>query len=332
MGILLAFLSGLIAVVSRRLDKILVYTTTSQLGIVLVALGSKLREGAILLVTSNIILLGLLFLSAGTVKLAMKEENNIFKMGRLVKSLPMAALMTFMAGLGLAGFPFLAGYWPRQYLLSRIWSIFGAWGAIIISLLVITFWLAGLAVFRFLFVVFWSKHQPGGGVHESGSGIRTSRLVLLFGTLAGGIVAYSKYFQTINISELVNPAALLLWGILVLSSLAASVFLYSGRFRSPSVPEGATGFIYRLLRSELYRDQILPLVPLSRFKLLPGFLFGIVEKNLAGLPGRCVFFFIELSEILLKKTCGSSELYLRHAAFIFILLLTLFFLYLLVGV
>ena len=112
-----ALLAATMALVKQELKQVLAYSTISQYGYMMLALGGGGYVGAVFHLTTHAIFKALLFLGAGAVIVAMHHEENMWEMGGLRSKMPVT-YYTFLAGsLALAGiFPF-AGFWSKDEVL-----------------------------------------------------------------------------------------------------------------------------------------------------------------------------------------------------------------------
>jgi NADH-quinone oxidoreductase subunit L len=116
-GAITALFAALIAVAQTDIKRILAYSTVSQLGFMMVGLGTGgVAVGMFHLIT-HAFFKALLFLGAGSVIHGCHEEQDIRRMGGLGRLMPVTFL-TYAAGmLALAGVPFFAGFWSKDEIL-----------------------------------------------------------------------------------------------------------------------------------------------------------------------------------------------------------------------
>lgn len=123
-GLITALLAAVIGVVQNDIKRVLAYSTISQLGYMMTALGlgvAGFTAGMFHLIT-HAFFKALLFLGSGSVIHGCHEEQDIRKMGGLARRMPVT-FATFWAGtLALAGFPLFAGFFSKDEILSAAWG------------------------------------------------------------------------------------------------------------------------------------------------------------------------------------------------------------------
>ena len=114
-----ALLSAVIAIQQNDIKRILAYSTLSQLGYMVMAVGLRGPASAMYHLTTHAFFKALLFLGAGSVILAMHHEQDIWKMGGLRKKMPVT-FWTFVAGtLALSGLPPFSGFYSKDSILAQ---------------------------------------------------------------------------------------------------------------------------------------------------------------------------------------------------------------------
>jgi NADH-quinone oxidoreductase subunit L len=115
-GGLTAFLSACLALVENDLKRILAYSTLSQLGYMVMALGLGGVVAGMYHLTTHAFFKALLFLAAGSV-IHGTHEQDIWKLGGLWKSMRWTSLAFLIGGLALCGFPGLSGFFSKDEIL-----------------------------------------------------------------------------------------------------------------------------------------------------------------------------------------------------------------------
>ncbi|MBX7076459.1 MAG: hypothetical protein K1X33_03955 [Methanobacteriaceae archaeon] len=124
MGALTAFMAATIGVVQNDLKKVIAYSTCSQLGYMILACGLSNYSVSLFHLMNHAFFKALLFLSAGSVIHAMADEQDMRKMGGLVKVIPVTYVMIVIGSLALMGFPFLTGFYSKDILLELTYGTY----------------------------------------------------------------------------------------------------------------------------------------------------------------------------------------------------------------
>jgi len=113
-----AFFAAMIGVFQNDLKKIIAYSTCSQLGYMIFCCGLSSYTVSIFHLANHAFFKALLFLCAGSVIHAMSDEQDIRKMGSLINFLPLTYSTMLIGSLALAGFPFLTGFYSKDFILE----------------------------------------------------------------------------------------------------------------------------------------------------------------------------------------------------------------------
>ena len=114
-----ALLAALIAVQQNDIKRILAYSTLSQLGYMVMAVGLSGPTPAMFHLTTHAFFKALLFLGAGSVIIGLHHEQDIWKMGGLRKKMPVT-FWTFLIGtLALCGVPPFSGFYSKDSILAQ---------------------------------------------------------------------------------------------------------------------------------------------------------------------------------------------------------------------
>lgn len=190
-GVLTALFAASMAMVATDIKRVLAYSTVSQLGFMVFALGVGAYAAAIFHLVTHAFFKALLFLGAGSVIHALGGEQDMRRMGGLRRALPTTHWTMATATLAIAGIFPLAGFWSKDEILASAMKA-GGWG--------ILGWLAASAaafmtafyMFRLLYLTFYgdSKLEPevASHVHEAPGAMRTPLLLLALLSALGGVV------------------------------------------------------------------------------------------------------------------------------------------------
>jgi len=115
-----AILAATIALVQKDIKKVLAYSTLSQLGYMVMALGAGAYGIAMFHLTTHAFFKGLLFLCAGSVIHGCHHEQDMFRMGGLRTRMPLTFLAYTIGMLALTGIPPFAGFWSKDLILDAL--------------------------------------------------------------------------------------------------------------------------------------------------------------------------------------------------------------------
>src|SRR5437660_8733094 len=154
-GTITAVLAALIATQQNDIKRILAYSTLSQLGYMVMAVGLASNEAAMFHLFTHAFFKALLFLAAGSVIVVLHHEQDIWKMGGLSRNLPITFL-TFGAGaLALIGCPPFSGFFSKDAILALAYER----NMPIFVLGLFTAFLTAFYVVRLLVIVFFGKSR-----------------------------------------------------------------------------------------------------------------------------------------------------------------------------
>lgn len=139
----------------------------------------------------------LLFLSSGVIIHALLDEQDMRKMGGLVKLLPFTYLMILIGSLALMGFPFLTGFYSKDILLELGSVNFIITGFFCYVLNVITAGCTAFYSFRLFYLTFYTKTNSNkfimNNLHEASFFMLIALLTLCLGSIFFGYIAKDIY-------------------------------------------------------------------------------------------------------------------------------------------
>jgi NADH-quinone oxidoreductase subunit L len=118
-GMITLFLGATIALVQTDIKRVLAYSTVSQLGYMMLALGVGGWGAGLLHLTTHAFFKALLFLGSGSVIYGCHHEQDLRKMGGLFKKMPITALTMLIGVLAIIGTPFFSGWYSKDLILSN---------------------------------------------------------------------------------------------------------------------------------------------------------------------------------------------------------------------
>ncbi len=117
-GGITAFFASTIGAFQNDLKKVIAYSTCSQLGYMVLACGLSCYNIAMFHLVTHAFFKALLFLGAGSIIHAVSDEQDMRKMGGLLRILPFTYICMLIGSLALAGFPFLSGFYSKELILE----------------------------------------------------------------------------------------------------------------------------------------------------------------------------------------------------------------------
>ena len=157
-GAFTALLAATQALVQRDIKRVLAYSTVSQLGYMMAALGAGVPVAGFFHLLTHGFFKALLFLGAGAVIHAV-ATNDLFEMGRLGRGMPQTALLFVVGALALAGIPPLSGFFSKEAILAGVWE---AELVVPFAMLALTVFLTAFYMFRAIILAFFGPRPRGG--------------------------------------------------------------------------------------------------------------------------------------------------------------------------
>jgi NADH-quinone oxidoreductase subunit L len=203
-----ALLAALIALQQNDIKRILAYSTLSQLGYMVMAVGLSGPTQAMFHLTTHAFFKALLFLGAGSVIIALHHEQDIWKMGGLRKKMPVT-FWTFLFGtLALCGVPPFSGFYSKDNIIARALEqkhipLF----ALAVGVAVLT----AFYMFRLFYVAFLGEARTAeaGHAHESPPIMIWPLRILGVFSLIGGVIGASELFDGFFSGVKVEPTTLI---------------------------------------------------------------------------------------------------------------------------
>ncbi len=187
-GVCTALLAATIGLVQNDIEKVLAYSTVSQLGYMFLALGVGAFAAGIFHVMTHAFFKALLFLGSGSVIHAMHEEQDIQKMGGLKKYMPVTYWTFFIAMFAIAGIFPLSGFFSKDEILWKTFSSgnFILWGMGLVGAALTAFYMTRLTTLTFEGSERFDHHHLHP--HESPKTMTIPLIILCVLSVIGGFV------------------------------------------------------------------------------------------------------------------------------------------------
>jgi proton-translocating NADH-quinone oxidoreductase chain L len=192
-GAMTSFFAATTGVVQNDLKRVIAYSTCSQLGYMVFACGLSQYAVGVFHLMNHAFFKALLFLSAGSVIHALADEQDMRKMGGVVKLLPFTYAMMFIGSLALIGFPFLTGFYSKDVILEVAYAKYTIGGNFAYWLGVLSALFTSYYSFRLLFLTFLGPVNSFKAnlkdVHEAPQLMAWPLIILAFGSIFVGYMA-----------------------------------------------------------------------------------------------------------------------------------------------
>jgi NADH-quinone oxidoreductase subunit L len=244
-GTITAVMAALIATQQDDIKRILAYSTLSQLGYMVMAVGLASNEAAMFHLFTHAFFKALLFLAAGSIIVMLHHEQNIWKMGGLRQRLPITFAAFGAGALALIGCPPFSGFFSKDAILAVAYEH----NLSIFAVALFTAFLTAFYVIRMLVIVFFGNPRSDSAREGRESPpVMTMPLVLLaiLATL-GGFAFFARKFLALPTEKEAAALVPLLAIVALILGVGLAIVLYRGRATEPVRVE--------LLRRKFYFDE-----------------------------------------------------------------------------
>jgi len=205
-GLITAFLAASMALVSYDIKRVLAFSTVSQLGFMMCALGVGGFTAGLFHLTTHAFFKALLFLGAGSV-IHSVHTNDMRQMGGLSKKMPLTFVTMLIAILAISGVPGLSGYYSKDMILANVWNHDHR----MFWILLFTALMTAFYMFRLFFLTFWGDdrdHEKFHHAHESPALITGPLVVLaVFSAFAGAGLNHNGLVYKLIAKPTISAAA-----------------------------------------------------------------------------------------------------------------------------
>jgi len=257
-GGITALLAALMAIQQNDIKRILAYSTLSQLGYMVMAVGCGGPAASMFHLTTHAAFKALLFLGAGAVIYSCHHEQNIWKMGGLRKTMPLTYRTFTVGALALAGFPWLSGFFSKDAILAQAYADH-------MPLFVIAIFVTFLTAFymmRCVWVTFHGEHRTEHAekAKEPPSEMLMPLLILTLLSIGLGwkffglndfLITQWKILK--GPTHAAHTTALIGGSIATLLGLTLGWFIYRRAKEDPLL--GRLGALARVMRNKFYFDE-----------------------------------------------------------------------------
>ncbi|MEJ8840969.1 NADH-quinone oxidoreductase subunit L [Lacibacter sp. H375] len=261
-GLVSALFAAVIACTQTDIKRVLAYSTMSQIGYMMFALGVSGTGGenglgytaSMFHLFTHAFFKSLLFLGAGAV-IHLLHSNDMKDMGGLRKYMPITHISFLIACLAIAGVPPFAGFFSKEEILLAAYNS----SMIVYVIALLTSGLTAFYMFRLYFSIFWNKQTEVHNNHGEGTfSMKLPLILLAVCTLVAGFIPFGEFVSAdgkaleshFHLSFSIAPVALGLAGILI------SMLMYKNENNKPHQVATALGGLYKAAYKKFYIDEL----------------------------------------------------------------------------
>jgi NADH-quinone oxidoreductase subunit L len=312
--------AAIIACTQTDIKRILAFSTMSQIGYMMLALGVSGYGDQGLGFTASMFHLfthaffkALLFLGAGSIIHSI-HSNDIREMGNLRKHQPVTHIMFLIACLAIAGIPPFAGFFSKDEILAATLNS----SPVYFAIATFTAGLTAFYMFRLYFLVFWNRetvyeHKP----HESSFIMLVPMIVLAVGSVVAGFIPFGKFVssdsQPLHIE--MNETVAILSIVVAATGILIAWALYKKESPLSEKIASTLNGLYRVALKKFYIDELYLFITKK-------IIFNLVSKPIAWFDRHVIDALMDFTATATNKVSaeikGLQSGQLQHYAYIFL--------------
>nr|QNS23169.1 Nad5 [Metschnikowia colocasiae] len=286
-------ISGLMAVVSNDMKRVMATSTMSQLAMMMLAMGSSAYDLAMYHLYCHAFFKALLFMSAGSMMHSfMSETQDMRKYGGLMEYLPYSYVSMVMASLSLMAMPGLTGYYSKDMVMESLYGTYTLSGYMMYFIATASATLTAMYSLRVLYLTFYNNPRSNkytyGLIHESNWMMMPMTILAIYSIFLGyyrdnvmfhlnmGLPHTNTFIETeFTIPTIFKYLPMILGLSLSLSLMYIYEFMYKMNKSS----------IYNYLNQRIYFDQLLNNLIIRPVLIFGGYLNELTDNGLLKVTG-----------------------------------------------